>query len=136
MQSAKICADWLATLLLGDPGLHYVQSIADTDVQEPDKIAIVWEDVLTEAVAPPLRIHDLEFDVRLPTTCDLTHAQWEAAIQFALAQFTPANFANLKARFTVVGKQLDDWFLGDSDTDSDRDNHRHVQDVRLALIWL
>lgn len=136
MKTATILAGWMADYLAANPVLHFVQSIADMDLHDPDKIAVCWEDFLVHPEAPPFHLHDLKYTVRLPTTCDLTKVEFQATIDFVRATFTAAAFSDLKARLLGEGLDLHDWFLGDFDTDSDRDNFRHQQDVRLAIVWL
>jgi hypothetical protein len=134
MTVTRIVADWLETLIADDAGVAaQAESIPEGSEASPEKISIVWSDDV-DPICPPLHMHDLEYQVRMPGGIDLDEADLREVCDFIEDQFTTDNFDQLQTDLTGVGT-LDDWFVGSTlhmETD-DRDIVA-ASEIRLAIV--
>ena len=134
MTVTQIVADWLETLIAEDAGIAaQAESIPEGAEASPEKISIVWSDDV-EPTCPPLHMHDLTYEVRLPSGIDLDKDDLREVCEFVEAQFTSDNFDTLVTDLAGFGA-LDDWFTGSTLTmePDDRDIVASAE-IRLAIV--
>lgn len=132
MELTRVFANWLGAIITTD-GTYTatVDSLAEGDTKNPDRVSIVWREEDNRRIADGLREVDLVAEITVPTGTDLV----ATAVTFQKwleTQVTTANYTALKtAHDTATGDDLQDWFFGDGESDSDRDDYRYLQGWRI-----
>lgn len=134
MTVTEIVADWLETLIADDAGIAaQAESIPEGAEASPEKISIVWSDDV-EPTCPPLHMHDLTYEARLPGGIDLTADDLKEVCEFIAEQFTTDNFDTLVADLEDFGV-LNDWFTGSTFHMEPDDRDIVASDeIRLAIV--